>query len=224
MDNKKSYFAIIPANVRYDKRLKLLSRLLYGEITALCNEKGYCWANNKYFADLFEVSVRTISACISQLNEFGYIKIEMQQKNNSKEVNRFIIINTPPLEENFYTPRKNFLYPLEENFQDNNTINNTINNNKIDSCNFKKPKIEEIIEYCKERKNDINAEKFFNYYESIGWMVGKHKMKNWKSAIITWEQNAKKYSTKPIKTTTTFNNLPLVGDNWTEEDIRKLRG
>ena len=59
MENKKSYYAIIPANVRYDERLKLLSRMLYGEITALSNEKGYCWANNKYFGTLYKVSIQT---------------------------------------------------------------------------------------------------------------------------------------------------------------------
>jgi len=99
------------------------------------------------------------------------------------------------------------------------------NNNKEKKENkFVKPTIEEIRLYCIERKNKIDAEQFYHYYESKGWLIGKNHMKNWKSAIITWEQNAKKYATKPIKPTTTFNNLPLVGDNWTEEDIRKLRG
>ena len=71
---QKNYYAIIPADVRYDKRLKPLARLLYGEITALCNEKGYCWASNSYFAELYEVSDITISRYISELKEYGYIK------------------------------------------------------------------------------------------------------------------------------------------------------
>lgn len=67
----KNYYAIIPAFVRYDKRLPMLSRFLYGELTALCNEKGYCWASNRYFAELYEVSIETISRYIAKLKEFG---------------------------------------------------------------------------------------------------------------------------------------------------------
>ena len=60
---------------------------------------------------------------------------------------------------------------------------------------FHKPSISEIQEYCNERKNNINAEKFYNHYESNGWMVGKNKMKDWKASVRTWEQNEKKYAT-----------------------------
>ena len=59
---------------------------------------------------------------------------------------------------------------------------------------FHKPSISEIQQYCEERKNTINAEKFFNYYEANGWKVGKNKMKDWKACVRTWEQNEKKYN------------------------------
>ena len=53
---------------------------------------------------------------------------------------------------------------------------------------FVKPTIDEIKQYCIERKNKINAAHFFDYYESKGWIVGKTSMKDWKAAIRTWER------------------------------------
>ena len=54
---------------------------------------------------------------------------------------------------------------------------------------FKKPTLEEINSYCQERKNSIDAQKFFDYYESKGWLVGKSPMKDWKAAVRNWERN-----------------------------------
>lgn len=60
---------------------------------------------------------------------------------------------------------------------------------KKESKRFLTPSIDEIKDYCLERKNNIDAEAFFNFYESKGWMIGKSKMKSWKAAIRTWEKN-----------------------------------
>ena len=62
------------------------------------------------------------------------------------------------------------------------------------STRFAKPTVEDIKTYCQERKNGINAEKFYDYYESNGWKVGKNPMKNWKAAVRTWERS--NYSTE----------------------------
>ena len=91
MEQQKNYFAVIPASVRYDKRLKPLARLLYGEITALCNEKGYCWASNGYFAELYETTNETISRYISQLKEYGYIKIDYNKAEQNIEKRKIYI-------------------------------------------------------------------------------------------------------------------------------------
>ena len=57
----------------------------------------------------------------------------------------------------------------------------------IEQKKFKKPTYEEVEEYCNERNNNINPQKFIDFYESKGWYVGKNKMKDWKACIRTWE-------------------------------------
>ena len=80
MGNEKripGYIAVIPPDVRYDKDLKPNEKLLYGEISALATLQGYCWAKNSYFADLYEVTIETVSRWISHLAEKGYIKTKI---------------------------------------------------------------------------------------------------------------------------------------------------
>ena len=85
VSNKKeepAYYAIIPANVRYDKTLSPNAKLLYGELTALCkNKEGYCWASNKYFADLYGVQKSSITNWVRSLVEGGYITVEFVYAN-----------------------------------------------------------------------------------------------------------------------------------------------
>lgn len=80
------YYAVIPANVRYDKRLKPNAKLLFGEITCLTNKKGFCWAENSYFAELFQVSTETISRWISQLVNYGYLSVQISKTEGNKRV------------------------------------------------------------------------------------------------------------------------------------------
>lgn len=87
----KAYYAIIPANVRYDNRLKAKAKLLYAELTCLTNEKGFCWATNNYFAELYHTSKGTISKLLSQLKEYGYIHIELIRNKETKQVEKRII-------------------------------------------------------------------------------------------------------------------------------------
>lgn len=120
---QKSYYAIIPANVRYDSELTPNAKLLYGEITALCNEKGYCWAGNSYFSELYNVSKKSVSTWINQLVDKGYVSTEIIYKEGSKEIlHRYLRILLGGMEENVNTP-------MEENVKDNNTSFNTTTNN-----------------------------------------------------------------------------------------------
>ena len=95
VDSKKSFYAIIPAYVRYDQELSSTAKLLYAEITALCNEKGYCWATNKYFAELYCLTTRQIQHILKQLEKKNYIKIIVEKKTKRKI---FIIMHEQPTE------------------------------------------------------------------------------------------------------------------------------
>ncbi len=148
MNEHRGFYAIIPAIVRYDNQLNGNAKLLYGELTALANERGYCWATNQYFASLYNVSKRTIISWMKQLEKRKYIKIQVFYKPDSKIVDRGHIYILPfPTDTEFYTPseenfitygknhheggEENFTTPGEENFTENNTLlNNTENNTK----------------------------------------------------------------------------------------------
>lgn len=71
------YWAVIPADVRYDERIPPNAKLLYGEISALCNREGYCWAKNEYFAQLFGWAAPTVTRLLSGLRDAGYLSVEM---------------------------------------------------------------------------------------------------------------------------------------------------
>ena len=63
---------------------------------------------------------------------------------------------------------------------------------------FIPPTLDEVKIYCKERKNNVNPSKWMSHYESNGWMVGKNKMKDWKAAVRTWENNEFNKSEQPV--------------------------
>lgn len=79
-----SFYAIIPANVRYCKDLEPNAKLLYGEITALCQKEGYCWASNAYFAELYDVDERTIRRWIESLEKNNLIFKDFESGFNGK--------------------------------------------------------------------------------------------------------------------------------------------
>lgn len=137
MSTHRSYFAVIPASVRYDDKLIPSAKLLYGEITALSNERGYCWASNDYFAGLYGVSKTTIKNWLKSLEDNNHIVRKVKYKNGSKEIESRFISISPPRQENLPTSARKLTDPRQENLPtprqeicpDNNTsINNTINN------------------------------------------------------------------------------------------------
>lgn len=199
MDEKPNYYAIIPSEIRYDDDLTPNEKLLYGEITALTYQNGECWAKNSYFANLYKVEIQSVSRWIRHLKEKQYIDLEITYKAGTKEVDKRIIkIKDNPINKNVKGYKQKCLEGINKNVKDNNTsINNTSIKENIKRKVFKKPTIEEITQYCLERNNGINAEAFYDFYESKDWYVGKNRMKDWKACVRTWEQRNKKQERVP---------------------------
>jgi hypothetical protein len=89
-------------------------------------------------------------------------------------------------------------YNLEGYMKGSQGVQSTLNNKDKDKDKdivkakvkrFVKPTIEDIFNYCSERENNVDIRRFFDYYESNGWKVGKNPMKDWKASVRTWEKN-----------------------------------
>lgn len=179
-ENTPNYYAIIPANVRYDNDLTPNAKLLYAEITCLCNQTGYCWSTNKYFAELYNVSNVSISKWINQLVEKGYINSTFEYKEDTKEIfKRYLSLVNDPIKEKFNTPHK-------EKLKDNNTSNNNTSNN-IKSKIFIPPTLEEVKLYFKENGfTEHSAVTAFEYYDRLNWFDSNNKkVKNWKNKMLS---------------------------------------
>jgi hypothetical protein len=118
-----NYYAVIPAEVRYDETLPANAKLLYGEISALCNKEGYCWATNAYFAKLYKSSNVTISRWFSALENAGYIETKIEYDKQSKKVTKRLT--------KMISLNKNDKGGINKNDKDNTSINNTNNTRNI---------------------------------------------------------------------------------------------
>tara|TARA_R110002033_G_scaffold58774_1_gene108534 strand:- start:121 stop:723 length:603 start_codon:yes stop_codon:yes gene_type:complete len=183
MKENPSYYAIIPANVRYSD-LKPNAKLLYGEITALSNKFGFCFASNKYFSELYNVNKNTVSSWLSDLKNYGFIVIKIERDSNKQIIKRCIGIT------------KNTDSPIHEKMKGISTSINTTSNN----ISIKEKFINQVMffDYPKEMKED-----FINY-----WTEGKNKMRYQKQVTFEiklrlerWSKNSAKWDKPKFNST-----------------------
>lgn len=192
MNNEQpSYYSILTANVRYDRELKANEKLLFSEITALANKRGYCTATNNYFANLYHKSKTTISNWINHLKEKGYLRVYFE-KNGSQIIGRKLYPVAEPIKENKDTPikenlntctrkaqegiKENFKPPIKEKFKENNTSINNININK-----------EREIRDDQKTDYSLIVNELLNYYEfqSRKYRVDMPKITNHERILLT---------------------------------------
>lgn len=241
--DKPNYYAIITANVRYDRRLKANEKIIYAEITALSNKYGYCTASNGYFSKVFEYSKISVSNWINHLKELGYLNVELIKEGKEIKERRIYIYNTP-IKENFNTPiKETFDTPIKEKFKENNTSINTTsinNNNNIDEMIEDKkrvyakaeqlfnltPLIIEDIDYdLKEHNAELllhamevtarSAERVsYNYYKSVIKNWDKRGFKTVDAVKKYEEERTKNNSNRQFNQRKTINTDDNVGLNW----------
>ena len=204
---KPSYYAIIPANVRYSN-LKPNTKLLYGEITALASKEGYCFASNRYFSDLYDVTKNTISSWISDLNNAGFVSVQLIKEGNQVIERRIGITQKGDT-------------PITFKQEDNSTsINNTINNLPTRIQSFEAEVL--ILE-----PDDNESRKFIIYWSELN--KSKTKMRwelerTWdtKARIDRWKSRQKEWNKTAPKKNNFKNKMETF--NKAKELMNKLNG
>lgn len=197
MNKASGYYKIIPDYVMFDKELLDIPKsiLLYGEISALCNSKGYCWASNAYFAEKFKTTERTIIRYINKLVDKKYLAKKVIYKDGSKEVEKRILsIDFRPSDIDDTTGGDTgVMTPSDTHVMDNNININNINNNSDDvkknnKYNFDYKKFFEFFKETTGKKYTAtnNNKKLINARLNEGatkqdfYLITKHKAIQWK--------------------------------------------
>lgn len=190
MHEQPSYYSILTANVRYDKRLRASEKVFFSEITALSNKYGYCTASNRYFANLYEVSKDTVSTWVSDLVKLGYVKREEIRSEQTKEVieRRLYPVATPPIDKKAdrYSSKdregidKKVDTPIGKKAEENTTSLNitSINREKGEEINQQEDvNIFDFLPSCGIYMSAINQTVLIDYAKKINQEVLIHAAK-----------------------------------------------
>ena len=174
----------IPIEIWQNRSLSWNEKILLMEIDSFTAKDRECYISNEYIAELLGVSVSWASKCLSHLLELGLVRVvkfDGRKRYVESTIQFKADLNESSMQDGTKVPYTN----------NNEYINNNNSLYKKGSSRFQKPTIEEIRQYCLEEGYNVDAEQFFNFYESKGWVVGKSPMKDWKAAIRTWEKREK---------------------------------
>lgn len=166
-DVKVNYYSVVPAEVKYNNELTERAKLIYGEISSLSNKMGYCFATNGYFAKLYKCTNRTIQNAISKLQEQGFIKVVIENRNQRK-----IYLATSTKDEVQEVSCENNFVEREDNFvggYENNFTHNIIDNNRIDRLFNYIVKLESEI----PKEFEMFEEKILEVLEKFGMNYNK---------------------------------------------------
>lgn len=149
---KPEYYTVLPSRVRYDERLKPMEKIMYSELTVLSHVKGYCYANNTYFAKLYGVHKNTVSVWINNLVKCGHITTKCIMKDKQVEERRIYIVEKG--KKNSFVEEKEFENLEEKNFEVDKKVEIKTENKNIEE--EKKLSVEErLFEQISDEDDEI---------------------------------------------------------------------
>jgi hypothetical protein len=215
ISKRGNYYAVLPANVRYDEQLSSSAKLLYAEITSLCDSNCQCFATNRYFAELYGMDSRTIRRLIAELESKNYVSVNIIKEQGNRrfinadsgsiiaaKINKKIADPTDknvlspcgqkcpdPMDKNVHTPLGHFC-PAPINM--NKSLNPIKRESEISKPASEKlqnpaPALDAVRKYFADKKYTSDPEHFHAHYEAKGWPVMA-----WDKAADVWEKRERK--------------------------------
>ena len=151
--------------------------------------QGCFYGSLPYICETCGISRRTAIYILNDLVERGFLLKNETIQNGVKRVLYQVNRGSAKIAQVVQKLHQGSAEIAPNNIIDNISISNDIDDSNKRKAKFVKPTIEEIRCFCEERNNGIDADEFFNFYESKGWVIGKSPMKDWKACIRTWERN-----------------------------------
>lgn len=202
--SKKSDFTVIDNNIFKNKYLSLKAKGMICTMLSLPDD----WEFSEIgLSELSNDSRTSIRSTLKELIDYGYLIRNRVRDSKGKLRDVEYIIYEEPMYQN-PTLEKPTLENVHNKELNNKELKENNNINIITKERFKKPTLQEVEDYCRERNSSVDAKTFFDYFETGGWVDSKgNKVKNWKQKIITWENHR-----QPIKEET---------PEWFNQDLGK---
>lgn len=200
--NKTKDFTVMSNTHLREKEMSLKAKGLLSLMLSLPENWDY---SINGLEQIVAESRNTVAAILKELEQFKYLE-RVQIREKGKIIDWVYNIYEQPHTknqdiENQDIEKRDMENCIQLNTNETNTNKSITKKERAKSSRFSPPSLEQVKEYCKERKNNIDAEQFIAFYASKGWKVGSQPMKDWKAAVITWEKRLSEKAKEANKNT-----------------------
>lgn len=199
--NKTDNYTVMSNTHFKEKKMSLKAKGLLSMMLSLPTDWDYSISG---LAAISKEKESAIKSTLSELKKFGYLVVTKKLPNETKTGRIEYTYDIYELPQNKQAEEKQGIEKQGVEFQGvenqgqlntdksiTNVSNTNVSNTDIppETKKFKKPTLDEVRAYCQSRQNNIDPERFIDYYTAKGWKIGKQPMKDWKAAVRTWEKN-----------------------------------